>query len=367
MSKILILVNHAMTLYNFRTELVEALLAEGHEVVISSPYDERLEEFRAKGCILRDISLSRHGVNPFRELKLISDYKRLLKEIRPDMVFSYTIKPNIYGAIACRSQGIPLVANITGLGGALENGGFIRAIAIALYKYAFKSVRKVFFQNTGDLRFFTERGILRDRYGLLPGSGVNLERFTPLYYPQDGTVRFLFVGRITAAKGIGEYLTAARAIRNEYPHTEFHLCGYCETGYEALLQAAITDHTVIYHGEVEDVRPLLRDAHCIVLPSYHEGMANALLEGAASARPVIATNIHGCREIFDDGITGFSCQPRSTDSLEDAMKRFIALPYEDKMQMGSAGYRKVATEFDRRIVVNAYLSEVRALSNRTQA
>lgn len=365
MSKLLILVNHATTLCHFRTELVAALLKDGYEVVISSPYDPRLEPFREMGCELRDIPLSRHGTNPFREARLIASYKRLLKHVRPDAVLSFTVKPNIYGAIACRTYGIPILPNITGLGGALENGGIIRAITIFLYRYAFRKTHAVFFQNTENLRFFQEHRILRGRHVLLPGSGVNLTRFTPLPYPSEDTVRFLFVGRMSAAKGIREYLEAAKSLQSTHPHAEFHMCGSCEDGYRPLLEQAKQAGVIHYHGEVSDVRPLLQTAHCVVLPSYHEGMANALLEAAASARPVIASDIPGCRETFDDGLTGFACQPRSAASLTEAMERFIALPHEAKATMGLAGRRKVESAFDRQLVVEAYRTELNTLHAKT--
>ena len=362
MSKILFLVNHATTLAHFRTELVEALLKDRHEITISSPYDPRLEPFREKGCQLRDIPLSRHGTNPFRELRLITAYKKLMKDVRPDAVLSFTVKPNIYGAMACRRYGIPILPNITGLGGALENGGLIRAITVFLYRIAFRKTHAVFFQNTENLHFFKEQGILRGRHILLPGSGVNLTRFTPLPYPPQDPLRFLFVGRITAAKGIREYIRAAQALRQTHANLEFHVCGACEDGYRPLLEQAVRDGVIRYHGEVSDVRPLLRDVHCVVLPSYHEGMANALLEAAASARPVIASDIPGCRETFDDGLTGFACQSRSAASLTEAMERFIALPHEAKAAMGMAGRRKVESAFDRRLVIDAYRAELRALA-----
>ena len=362
MSKILILVNHATTLCHFRTELVDALLQDGYEVVISSPYDPRLESFRKKGCDLYPVSLSRHGTNPFRELGLLAAYKKLLRHVRPDAVLSFTIKPNIYGAIACRTYGIPILPNITGLGGALENQDIIRTVTIFLYRYAFRKTHAVFFQNTENLRFFMEKGILRGRHILLPGSGVNLTRFTPLSYPPEDTVRFLFVGRMTASKGIREYLEAAKSLRSVHPNTEFHMCGSCEEGYRPLMEQAVRAGSIHYHGEVSDIRPLLQQAHCVVLPSYHEGMANALLEGAASARPVIASDIPGCRETFEDGVSGFACHPRSTQSLIQAMERFLLLPCHEKAAMGLRGRQKVAQAFDRRLVVEAYLSELSALT-----
>ena len=367
MSKILFLVNHATTLCNFRTELVDALRSDGHEIIISCPADPRLESFRQKGCDLRDISLSRHGTNPFRELRLIAAYKRLLKDVRPDAVLSFTIKPNIYGAIACRRYGIPILPNITGLGGALENGGIIRTVTLSLYRYAFRKTHTVFFQNTENLRFFQEHRILCGRHVLLPGSGVNLTRFTPLPSPSEDTVRFLFVGRMTAAKGIREYLEAAKRLQSTHPHTEFHMCGSCEDGYRPLLEQAVRDGVIHYHGEVSDVRPLLRDVHCVVLPSYHEGMANALLEAAASARPVIASDIPGCRETFDHGITGLSCQSRSAASLGETLEAFVSLPHEVKAAMGVAGRRKMESTFDRNLVIDAYRAELRALSTHISA
>ncbi len=361
MSKVLFLVNHPVTIYNLRLELVEALLANGHHVVISSPYGERIEDLKALGCEYREISFSRHGMNPLQEMKLISTYKKLLKEVRPDIVFSYTIKPNIYGAIACRSTKVPIVANITGLGTAVENGGLVQAITVALYKYAFKRVKTVFFQNSENLRFFQEKNIIRDRFAILPGSGVNTERFSALPYPETDPVRFLFIGRLMRDKGINEYFVAAKALKAKYPHAEFHICGFCEAEYEGLLQKNLEDRAVIYHGMVSDIRPLLKESHCTVLPSYHEGMANVLLESAACGRPVIATHVPGCRETFEDGVSGLSCAPQSPESLMEAMESFIALTHGERVQMGLAGRKKMETEFDRRIVVEAYLAELSTL------
>ncbi|MBE6653280.1 MAG: glycosyltransferase family 4 protein [Ruminococcaceae bacterium] len=358
MSKILFLVNHASTLSLFRTELVDACLEMGHTVYISSPPDPGLEAFAQKGCILCLLPLSRHGINPLRELAVLHRYRALLRKLRPDYVFSYTIKPNLYGAMACHSLGIPLIANITGLGRALENRGPLRFAVIGLYRYAFRNIHMVFFQNHANRQFFIDHRIPCPRHVILPGSGVNLTRFTPLDYPPPTPVRFLFVGRITESKGIREYLEAARTVKRQYPQAEFHICGACEKGYENLLKAYEADATVIFHGEVSDTRPLMKNVHCIVLPSYHEGMANALLEAAACARPIIASNIPGCRETFDPGVSGIACEPRSSESLALAMIRFLQLSKEEKLRMGLAGHQKIRQSFDRQIVIDAYLSEI---------
>ena len=209
MSKILFLVNHDVVIYNFRLELAERLLAEGHRVIISSPYGERIDDLKELGCEYHEITMSRRGMNPIRELVLIHQYKKLIRQVSPDIVFSYTIKPNIYGAMACKSMKVPCVANITGLGTAVENGGIIQKITTLLYKYAFSEIQRVYFQNTENMQFFIDRNIAVDKHDLLPGSGVNLQRFCPLEYPSDEKIEFAFVSRIMREKGVDQYLEAA--------------------------------------------------------------------------------------------------------------------------------------------------------------
>lgn len=359
MSKILFLVNHDVVIYNFRLELVERLLADGHEVVISSPYGERIEDLKALGCEYREIDISRHGMNPLKELRLISEYKKLLDRVGPDMVFSYTIKPNIYGSIACRSRKIPCVTNITGLGMAVENGGLVQKITVMLYKYVFTKVRRVFFQNTENMQFFEKHKIALGKHALLPGSGVNLKRFEAIDYPKNDTVEFAFISRIMKEKGIDQYLEAAKYIRDKYPNTVFHVCGFCEDAYEEKLKD-LTDKGIInYHGMVRDVKGFLKDIHCTIHPSYYpEGISNVLLESSACARPIITTDRSGCREVIDDGVNGFVVKQRDTEDLILQIEKFLALTNEKRRQMGLNGRKKVEKEFDRNIVVNAYLNEI---------
>lgn len=359
MSKVLFLVNHDVVIYNFRLELVERLRADGHQVVISSPYGERIEDLKALGCEYRDIAISRHGMNPVQELKLLADYVRLLKEVKPDIVLTYTIKPNIYGGMAAALMGIPYVANITGLGTAVENGGLVQKITVMLYKIAFCKVQRVFFQNEENRQFFRDRKIAVKKHGMLPGSGVNLQRFTPLDYPEGEKTEFVFISRIMKEKGADQYLGAAEAIREKHPNTVFHVCGFCEEHYEAKLKDLQERGVIVYHGMVRDVKAVLAKTHCTIHPTFYpEGISNVLLESCACGRPIITTDRSGCREVVDDGINGFVVQQRSTEDLIEKIEKFLTLSQEQRKAMGLAGREKVEREFDRQIVVEAYLNEI---------
>lgn len=359
MSKVLFLVNHDVVIYNFRLELVERLLQDGHQVIISCPYGERIDELKKLGAKHRDIEIDRHGTNPLKELKLIKIYKKLLKDVRPDIVFSYTIKPNIYGAIACRKLGIPCVANITGLGTAVEHPGIKQKISICLYKYAFKKIKKVFFQNKENEEFFTKHKLALGKHEMLPGSGVNLERFPYQEYPNDEVIKFVFIARIMKEKGIDYFLSAADFIKAKYPNTEFHVCGFLEKEYEGKLDEYVKCGKVIYHGMVKDIKSIHKDMHCTVFPSYYpEGLSNVLLEAAASGRPIITTDRAGCREAVDDGKTGLIVPTQNQDALNESLERFIRMSFEDKKNMGMAGRTKVEKEFNRQIVIKKYMEEL---------
>ncbi len=359
MKKVLFLVNHDVVIYNFRFELVKALIAKGYRVYVSSPQGERIKELTDIGCEYIETDVSRHGTNPVTDLKLMFKYIKILKYIRPDMVFSYTIKPNIYGGMACSIMKVPYVVNITGLGTAVENGGIMQKFTVMLYKLAFRRVQRVFLQNKENQRFFANKKIALGKHGLLPGSGVNLEKFLYLDYPTDEKIRFVFISRIMKEKGIDYYLDAAKAIKEKYPNTEFHICGFCEAEYQGRLQEFIDNNIVIYHGMVMDVREVLKCMHCTVHPTYYpEGLSNVLLESAASGRPLITTDRSGCREVIDNGVNGFIVKQKDTDDLIKKMEQFISLTYEQKKQMGIQGRKKVEKEFDRNIVVEEYFKEL---------
>lgn len=359
--RVLFLVNHDVVIYNFRREIVERLLADGHEVIISSPYGQRIELLKEMGCKYVEVKMDRHGVNPFKEIGLLKYYRDLIaNDVQPDIIFSYTIKPNLYGSLA--SGKTPIVINITGLGTAVEKGGLIKQAIITAYKFAFRNAKTVFVQNEENRQFFIQNNIAKNKLKLLPGSGVNVSQWKPLKYPEDdGCIRFLFVGRLMEDKGIAELVQAAKRLKDEGESIEVDLVGFCEEDYRAELEKLNTQEYVTMHGEQMDIVPYLTKAHAVVLPSYHEGMANVLLEAAASARPVLASNISGCKETFDEGKTGIGFECRDVDSLVTAMRKFIYLPYEIKKQMGIHGREKIEKEFDRNVVVEKYMNELNEL------
>lgn len=357
--KILMLGNSEIVIYNFRLELVERLLADGHEVIISSPHGEKMDKLVKMGCIHDSVEIDRRGTNPVSDIKLLVHYYRLIKKVEPDIVFSYTIKPNIYGALAARKMGVPYVTNVTGLGSAIENKGLLKRFMIQLYKISLSKVQTVFFQNEKNRQLFSNHKIALNKHIVLPGSGVNLKRFKLLNYPSTKeTVDFVFISRIMKEKGIDEFLEAAKQIKKKYPQARFHIAGFFEDEYEKVIEDYAKRKIIYYHGMLSDVRNLLSKTHCTILPSYHEGMSNVLLESAASGRPILASNVHGCKETFDDENSGYSFEPRDTKSLVAAIERFLALSHQEKEKMGLAGRQKMEKEFDRQVVVNNYLQEL---------
>lgn len=359
---ILVIANNDVGLYNFRFELLEKLILDGNRVVISLPNGNRIKDLENLGCEYIETDISRRGTNPVTDMKLFLSYISILKKIKPDIVLTYTVKPNIYGGLACRIKKTPYVANITGLGTAIENGGVMQKFILQLYKMALKKAQKVFFQNEANMNFFTNKKLLKSLYDLLPGSGVNLTKFEPLEYPEDSNIRFVFIGRLMKNKGIDEYLQAANAIKCKYPNTEFHICGDCEDEYKNKMQSFTENESIVYHGVISDIRKVLNDMHCTIVSSYHEGMSNVLLESAASARPCICSDVPGCKEIVEHSKTGFTFEVKNTDALIEVIEQFLNLSYDEKKQMGLNGRQKVEKEFNRNIVIDKYLSEIRKVA-----
>ena len=361
MKRILFLVNHDIVIYNFRLEIVERFINDGHNVHISSPYGDRIEDLKALGAIYHEIKFDRHGLNPIDELKILWYYNKLIRNVKPDICLGFTIKPNIYGAIAARKYGIPFVANITGLGTAVENSGLSQKAIIALYKYAFKDVQRVFYQNEENKKFFADHGIERGKGQLLPGSGVNLERYPYREYPKSDVIRFAFISRIMKEKGIDQYLDAAEILRGKYgDKVEFNVCGFCEPEYDGRLQREEKNGIVRYHGMIKDVAVFMGQMHCVIHPTYYpEGISNVLLEACATGRPIITTNRSGCREVVDDGVNGYMIPCQSSKDLIQAVDKFLALSWNEKMMMGMEARHKVEREYDRQIVVEKYVKEVK--------
>ena len=359
MRKVLILTNSINGIYNFRRELIEELINKGYNVIISSPRDIRCSYFKKIGCQLVETSINRRGTNPIADFKLIINYYRLVKKVKPDVVLTYTIKPNIYGGVVCRVLGIPYLTNITGLGTAVENRGFLQYITVFLYRIALKRAKCVFCQNKENLDFMVKNSIIANRYKLVPGSGVNLEYYRLMEYPDDSTIHFLFISRIIKEKGIDQYLEAAKYIKKRYPNTTFHIIGSCEQDYVEKLNDMERKGIIIYHGRQNDIRKFHKISHCTIHPTYYpEGMSNVLLESAACGRPVITTNRSGCKEIVDDGINGYLVKQKDSQDLIKKIEKFISLDNGTRKNMGIAAREKVESGFDRNIVVKAYMQEI---------
>lgn len=364
--KILILGNSHLVVFKFRGELIEELVRQGYDVWVcfpNGPFGEGEETAKKYGCRFIENHIDRRGTNPLKDIFVLKEYFSIIKKVRPDVVLAYTVKPDVYGGIVCRMLKIPFIPNITGLGKGLDEGGLIQKLTIALYKIAVKRAECVFFQNNSDKAFFDSHKIIYNKSVVLPGSGVNLQKYQPLPYPEEQEpIRFIYVARVMKAKGIEQFFDAAHKIKQKYPETEFHICGFCEEDYKKILEEKVNQGEIIYHGLVDDVREYEKICHCVVLPSFHpEGISNVLLEGAACGRPLITTDHVGCRETVSDGVTGFIVKQKDSDDLIQKMIQFINLPYSEKAEMGRAGRAKVEAEFNRQIVVDEYIKEIGSL------
>lgn len=357
MSKILMITNHSYMLYRFRLELIQALMKQ-HEVVLSMPFVGHEDDFQALGLRCIETDVDRRGINPATDLKLLCTYRKLLKQERPDLVITYSIKPNIYGGLACRMAGIPYFANVQGLGTAFQRKGLAQFVTV-LYRLALGKAKTVFFENEANAAEFCRRGILApEKETVLPGAGINLERFPYVAYPENEAVHFLYLSRIMKEKGMDELFAAMRRLRETHGDgVVLDIVGfYDDAYYEAQVEQLVAEGIAVYHGFQSDPLPYYAAADCVVLPSYHEGMSNVLLEAAATGRPVITSDIPGCREAVDEGTTGFLCKVRDTDSLYAQMARMAAVSVSDRRAMGQAAHEKMVQEFDKHRVVEKTVS-----------
>ena len=350
--RIAILANHSGGLYDFRKDLI-AELKKHANVTVAVPHNDRWEELHKLADEVIELPVDRRGMNPIHDSKLFRQYRAMLKEVEPDLVLTYTIKPNIYGGLACRMAHIPYAVNITGLGSAIENGGWLKRFVLALCKPALKSARVVFFENAGNRDTLAATGVVpKGRDVVLNGAGVNLEDYPYQPYPQEGTVRFLFVGRVMHEKGVDELFAAAKRIKQEYGDgVEFHIVGSFEEEYKPLMDKLEQAGVVKYHGYQSDMKRFYAMASCVVLPSYHEGMSKVLLEGAATGRALITSDIPGCREAVEDGVSGYLCPTKDVDALCGAMRRFAELPENRQAEMGRRGRTRMEQKFSKTAVV----------------
>ena len=355
MKKILILTNHSFMLWQFRRELIAALMEQGNSIVIGTPFGDRMEDFRNLGIKMIDTPLHRRGINPVEDAGLLIRYFRILRSEKPDLVITYSIKPNIYAGIACRMLGIPYCANVQGLGTAFQKKS-IAALVTFLYRTALKRAKTVFFENTANAELFAQKGIVpAQKQCVLNGAGINLEFYPTQPYPETEPVHFLYLGRLMKEKGIGELFDAAKQLHEEGLSFHLDLVGFYEDEYREAAARLEQLGIATFHGFQPDPRPYYGASHCVVLPSYHEGMSNVLLEAAATGRPVITSDIPGCREAVIPGETGLLCKAQDTKSLQNAMKQFLSLPLSQQAQMGRAGHDYIESRFDKKSVVEATL------------
>ena len=359
---ILVLTNNLLGLYSFRKEVMKTFIDRGDEVVISAPGngDWEISWFESIGCRFVNTQFQRQGTNPIADIKLMWRYRKLIKQVKPAVVLTYTIKPNLYGGMACALTGVPQIANVTGLGAAVEYPGLMQKLTIFLYKIGMRKTRMTFFQNTDNMQFCQEHGMVKGAVQLIPGSGVNLQHHVKMPYPAETEpIRFLFMGRIRREKGIEEFLAAAKTITKKYDNVEFHVVGGCEGDYENRLLDLQSKGVVTYHGRQTDVCPYFAKTACTLHPSFYpEGMSNVLLESCATGRPIMTTMRAGCREIVEDGRNGFVVKQQDAKDLIVKVEKFLSLPYAERKAMGDAAREKAEREFNRQIVIDAYLNAV---------
>ena len=362
--RILFLAQHFITLYSFRRELIERLCAEGHEVYLSLPISDDNNFFEDLGCKIIPTEIDRRGVNPVKDLKLIMFYKKMIPQIDPDIIFSYTIKPNVYGTMATNGKKrksdnkYKHICNVTGTGGTFLEDNLVAKICRVLYRHSVKKCYKVFFQNTGDRDMFIKNKMVKDNYDMLPGSGVNLEQFSVVPLPEGEEVNFIFIGRVMKLKGIDEFLEAAKRTKEKYPNTNFYIAGFIEEG-EYKDKVASYGDAVISLGFIKDITAEIKKCHCTILPSHGgEGVPNVLLESAAMGRICIGSKIPGTSDVIDDGKTGYLFEAGNVESLVNAIDKVMLLNSVSRTEMGLAGRAKVEKEFNREIVIQKYIDEV---------
>tara|TARA_R110002049_G_scaffold23781_3_gene84442 strand:+ start:49207 stop:50328 length:1122 start_codon:yes stop_codon:yes gene_type:complete len=367
--KVVITGNTAWNILHFRKPIIDALISEGHEVVALAPADAYVKDLRDAGVRFIPIQMENKGINPVSDLRLIRDFRRIFAKEAPDVILSYTIKNNIYGALAANSLRIPFLPNVSGLGTVFLKKGWLEWVATRLYRRAFRRLKYVMFQNIDDRDLFLKCQIIRpEQSRLVPGSGIDLAHFRPSGVPRvpGAQVTFILIARMLRDKGVVEYVNAARAIKSEFPDCRFQLAGACGVENRTAIGSAtiyewVEEGAVEYLGELSDVRTALLDVDCVVLPSYREGLPRVLLEAGAMGKPIVATDVPGCRDVVDDGVTGILCDVQSVESLYDALKSFLELSDNERFLMGQAGRKKVEDQFGQERVVEIYQKAIRDL------
>ena len=371
-----LLTNNDDDIYCFRKEIIEALIADGFEVLISCPYGEKFELMKEIPYLYDDPEIDRRGTNVIKDTKLFFHYINLFRKHKPEVVLTYTAKPNVYGSIAAHLLGIPVINNVTGFGSVLNQTGMMQKFIMGLFRFAYRGAECIMFQNSTNRKLAEETGMVKGDHMLIPGSGVNTERYPLQEYPAGGNgiegekVVFNYIGRILHDKGVDDYIEAAKRICAKYPQTEFNMLGFIEpteSHYETELKALEAEGIVYYRGSQKDIRPYVARAHATIHPStYGEGMSNVLLESASSGRPLITTDNPGCQETVLDKETGFLYHGGDVDALCVTIETFLAMPNEARKRMGEAGRNYIENNFSREVVIEAYLNKIHEIRERKQ-
>ena len=365
--RIAVVLNTSWNIYNFRLGLVKSLLENGHEVYAVAPEDEYSKKLIEEGCIFEKVTMDSRGANPIKDFRLIFELHGIYKRIKPDVILHFTIKPNIYGTIAARLLRIPCINNVCGLGTVFLKKNLVSLVAILMYKIAFSFANKIFFQNPEDEKLFHEKNLVnRTRTDLIPGSGINLQDFLPEEYPQNRKFTFLLISRLIYDKGILEYVAAIKRLKDQGVDARYQILGAVDFKHKRGIQPEIINNWLDnnlfdYLGRKEDVRPYIKAADCVVLPSYREGTPRTLLEAASMARPIVATDVAGCRQVVKDQHNGYLCNMADSEDLADKMLKMYQLPVAERKTMGRKGNEKVRSAFDENIVIDKYLKSIDAV------
>jgi glycosyltransferase involved in cell wall biosynthesis len=365
---VVIAANSTWNIVTFRQGLIRALKAANYTPVIVAPFDSACEDrMQSLGAEYIPVDIDRSGLNPFADFRLLLQYRRILKKLAPTAFLGFTIKPNIYGCIAARLARVPAIANISGLGTVFLKSGPLMKLVIPMYRYALHRANVIFFQNPDDRELFIQKKMAcAEQTRLLPGSGIDLDLYAPAALP-DGSPRFLLIARLLGDKGVREFVEAARSLRDELPGARFQLLGPFDDKNRTSISRDELDEWVAhgaieYLGSTDDVRSFIAQASAVVLPSYREGLPRSLLEGAAMARPLIATDVPGCRDLVEDEVSGFLCAARDARSLAGALKKLAQLAPDELRRMGQAARTAVERRFGEELVLQAYLDALAELA-----
>lgn len=370
---IVIAANATWNLVNFRSGLIAALVGSGYDVVGAGPHDATQEAaLAALGARFLPVSIDSKGLSPLRDAGTMLRFYRLFRAERPVCFLGYTVKPNVYGSLAARLCGVPVIANISGLGTAFIKKSWLTVAVKALYRIGLGGARVVFFQNKEDLALFLENRLVRSHQAqLLAGSGIDTVYFSPAPAPlrDEKEIVFLLMARLVRDKGVVEYVEAARRMKRTHPGLHFQILGFLDVENRTAItrgdiEAWQAEGLIEYLGSAADVRPAIANADVVVLPSYREGTSRVLLEAAAMARPTITTDVPGCRDVVDDGVNGLLCRVRDAADLADKMERIADAGRDRRAEMGNAGRAKVMRDFDERLVIDRYLSAIDAVISR---